>query len=537
MTMMARSQMFGRAALAAAVLLGQASMAAAGTTADKAAALITYPYVTVDPTNGVDTFIQLVNDDADPVDVKCFLENTTERCVIANATPCLSDLDCPSGDQCGFPFYQVTEFNLVLTARQPVSWQASSGRTSLPLPGNSGSIPAVPGVPFRGVLRCLALDAVGAPSDQNVLRGRATLETNSTVETDFDLAKYNAVGNRALPGGPDADAALVLGGPNAEYAGCSQRLQMDFPFTFAADPVRGDEVQSTLVVVPCAGNFSEAEFADTTVQVLVYNEFEQLFSTSFVFKGQRVADLTSIDAPNSPMLSVFSVLVQSTLGGRIEFQGVESGLIAMGIEFHRNDTFIRSAAVDLAGKGERPVADVLLAGAPPLCPATPLVGCKSSARANLSWSDRASDGRDRMTWQLSKGDATTVADLGQPQVDTAYKGCLYSGGTPTRVAEQNIPPIANWRLARSGVRYVDRGAAEDGVRLVNISVSRGTTRRIAMKGVGEALPDPDLLSLTAPVLFQLSNDVGACWESSFGASQITTTIRRNSDVLFEAVKK
>ncbi len=504
-----------------------AAAAAAATTTDEAAALLTYPLIAVEPANGVDTFVQLVNDDIAPVDVKCFLEDQTLQCLGAGSR-CLDDSDCPSGDPCAVPVAEVVEFDLTLTARQPISWQALDGRATLPLPGNSGSIPAVPALPFRGVLRCMAVEA-GVPADRNVLRGAATFERYDGSQSLLDRSRHNAVGNRAIPGASNGDTELVLGGPTAEYEGCGNAVLSDFLFDHTREPVRGDEIFNTLVAVPCVGTLWDSVPlpGSTIIQFLVYNEFEQSFSTSRPVHGQLVQQFSTMDT-NNPQRSIFSAGVSGTPGGRFRATSFNAGVIAFAIEQHRDvvtDTRA-SAAFDLATQGERAEADVLTAGEPPICPSAPRATCKTAPRASLSWIDKADDEGDRFMWRFTGGEATSASDLGQPQTATDYAICVYHGDTPTRLATLQVPAgSSTWSTPKDGLRYSDNTAVRDGVRTIQIK-PRGNRTRLIARGRGPSLPDIDLSALTAPVLIQLNNDAGACWQSTFTGSEIVASDAR-----------
>jgi hypothetical protein len=130
------------------------------------------------------------------------------------------------------------------------------------------------------------------------------------------------------------------------------------------------------------------------------------------------------------------------------------------------------------------------------------------------------DRRDRLQWRFSGGDATTPAELGQPQSSTTYALCIYGGADATRFAKLELPAGSpGWRATPSGVRYAEETAAVDGVRTVQIKV-RGERTRLIARGRGEALPDVDLSALAGPVLVQLNNNAGGCWQSEFAGSEI-----------------
>ena len=69
-----------------------------------------------------------------------------------------------------------------------------------------------------------------------------------------------------------------------EYNGCPNFLILDHFFEFAQNPVfppvADTEMHTTLVLVPCTQDLLLQQPGSAVVQYLVYNEFEQRFSTS-----------------------------------------------------------------------------------------------------------------------------------------------------------------------------------------------------------------------------------------------------------------
>jgi hypothetical protein len=69
------------------------------------------------------------------------------------------------------------------------------------------------------------------------------------------------------------------------------------------------------------------------VQYLVFNEFEQRFSTSRSVTCKQDLDLSEIDT-TQPSRSIFSVAVAGTLTGQTRLNPIGSGLLAVATEFH-----------------------------------------------------------------------------------------------------------------------------------------------------------------------------------------------------------
>ena len=318
------------------------------------AGIVVYPKIRVDTSNGIDTLIQLTNVEDTMVGVKCFYVNANGHCVTDPRIICTDATArdvCPAGS--GIPpdlcveGWTETDFLFNLTKRQPISWSASEGLTTLPndtFPGrgdppqfNTGSILPVPEDPFTGELRCIETDPNndGVPIDRNDLKGEATIVFTSDEEEDdleVDVRKYNAVGIRAIPGAMDGDPnTLNIGGPLAEYYGCPNIYTLNHFFEGAEvvthQGIEEGRVRSELTVVPCAADFllQENNLARSTLQFLIFNEFEQRFSTSTTvtcFLETPLVDIDTLDGPPGDAFSIFSIGTQGTLTGQSRIRAV-----------------------------------------------------------------------------------------------------------------------------------------------------------------------------------------------------------------------
>jgi hypothetical protein len=191
--------------------------------------------------------------------------------------------------------------------------------------------------------------------------------------------KQNAIGIQAIPGRLNEDPILCIGGepnddcPNgAEYVGCPQTLIMDHFFDGAI--VDGTEVVSRLTLVPCSQDYetpSSNLSERTTVQFLVYNEFEQRFSTSFriaCFEDRQLSDIDTRLSDIDDGSSIFNVAVQGTLSGQTRIRGVAVGDDAHGLlgqltEFHDCSTSpdgLCTAATNLHTQGRRQFGDEII---------------------------------------------------------------------------------------------------------------------------------------------------------------------------------
>jgi hypothetical protein len=290
------------------------------------------------------------------------------------------------------------DFRFTLTALQPIVWTISDGlpvSDTFPLDGATrvgpggqynvdSAIPGVPEDPFRGELKCIVVGDDEAPVDNNSLKGEATIVDLDNTVDGVDARAYNAIGIQAIDGANDGDNTLVIG---EEYNSCPNILILDHFFDDAPEPSRGALVRTDLTLVPCSEDFvlQDQGLFDTTVQFLVYNEFEQRFSTSMKLRCFKEIGLSDIDTrlrgahdsdPESTgdLRSIFNVNVQGTLTGQTRIRGVDdgqdghgNGLLAVAEEFHRvagnvpDDLFDieATAAFNVHQSGERETTDVI----------------------------------------------------------------------------------------------------------------------------------------------------------------------------------
>jgi len=394
-------------ALAAALLIGGQTRVRADIASDKPAAVVVYPKVQVSGANGVDTTIRLANTNTtNPINVHCYYVNASSYCVGGtnpgeNCT--LSPTVCQGGGVC-LPSWQETDFRIVLTAGQPIEWVASEGLSDndLPLPrgvcvrnptrqcgsdadcnpfpggtctqSNAGTrIPPVPDDPFIGELRCIAIDAQGNPIPRNDLKGEGQVVT---VPSDgvavVDIAGYNAIGIQATGQSDGVANQLVLGpGRSGEYNGCPNYLIVNHFFDGAANPVPGTNatINTNLVLVPCSTDYLRQIPGLAVAQYLVFNEFEQRFSTSRAVRCYQDIQLSRIDTANSAR-SIWNVSVAGTLTGQTRINpigvpstnppSIPSGLLGIAVETHTAGAVRKSAAFNIHMAGDRDAADVMI---------------------------------------------------------------------------------------------------------------------------------------------------------------------------------
>lgn len=366
-----------RGTLAAVLLVGFCSGAGADVVSDEATAIVVWPdVVAVGDVNGmadiqqlapgsgavVDTIIQLSNTSEEPVLAHCFYENANYHCSNTGEVCLFAEACCDGSTGCGLcePGWLETDFRVRLTPRQPLGWVASEGLSGsdFPLTGafgstgpdgssNAGSrIPPVSELPYNGVLKCIAINDDGTPSDRNVLKGEST--RLARLGRGYTVAKHNAVGLRAIEGAVNDDRELILGGGGAEYEGCPEVLIVDHLFDGVHNPALDGVVDcdatsngnlighvggvaTRLTLVPCTQDLLRQIPGSAVVQYLVYNEFEQRFSTSRRVDCKFERILSTIDT-NDRDRSIFSAGVAGSVAGQSRLRAIGSGLLGIATE-------------------------------------------------------------------------------------------------------------------------------------------------------------------------------------------------------------
>jgi hypothetical protein len=336
--------------------------ARADVTSTNAAAILVFPKIVVDTDTEAgevtDTIVQITNTADVPVNVRCFWVDANGHC--SNSGRICNPVGDPTETSCGslefcVPGWQETDFAFRLTPKQPIVFTASKGLSDLPLASiptngqfNSGSILPVQEDPFVGELKCVEVGDDEQPIDSNDLKGEATIEEaeGSPQTLDVDSRGYNAVGVQAIAGENDGDDTLVLG---QEYNACPNILILDHFFDDAQEPSSvGRYVRTELTLVPCSEDFNLQAPITTVVQYLVFNEFEQRYSTSRsvrCFSEIVLSDIDTRPGPVGDQQSIFNVAVQGTLTGQTLIRGVADaattyghGLLAIAEELHRPTT-------------------------------------------------------------------------------------------------------------------------------------------------------------------------------------------------------
>jgi len=334
----------------------------------------------------------------------------TGTCSENETITCLRDTECAGVGRCVLP----PCFRLDGFFRSGPAGQSNEG----------SRIPPAPEEPFVGELKCIAIDESGAPVANNVLHGEALIgRVVAENPAIADVASYNGIGIPAIEGEGNRDSTLIIGGPRgmqngeqcnddgqcapnlacidhmcdhpcreddscAEYEGCPNILILNHFFDGAQDPLvtvgetAETRIGTDLTLIPCTQDFQtqNPELSSTVAQFLVFNEFEQRFSTSRTVECFKEIRLSNLDTTQN-WRSIFSAGVAGTLTGQTRIRGVVEGaddhgntLLGIAEEFRcqrdvaeeeylcgfvNPDGLVSSAAVNLHFQGARPERDFL----------------------------------------------------------------------------------------------------------------------------------------------------------------------------------
>ena len=163
------------------------------------------------------------------------------------------------------------------------------------------------------------------------------------------------------------------------------------------------------------------------------------------------------------------------------------------------------------------------------CALAPDAGCKHTTRVPSKtriWIHEKTPAgfRNSIVWRWRHGDATSLADFGDPRSVDAYALCLYDA-TPRLLFQGRVPAggiCGNgrpcWRQV-AGRYYLYRNgqATPDGLTKIQLVPGTQGAANVIVKGRGAHLALPTL-PLTPPVLVQLQASNGSCWEASYSTS-------------------
>jgi hypothetical protein len=263
-------------------LVASPPKAQADATINHGSSIVIFPKVIADGTR--DTLIQIGNISNGTVFAHCFYVDASPANPFEPAGPTNPRL------------WVETNFDIALTRQQPTIWRVSTGRIQniqaalgscndvtvvnvarQECPGFQPGNDPNTGTFFEGELKCIQVDASGAPVSGNALKGEAIIE-DLEVASNGNISAYNAIGITGLQ--VQSDPALNL--DNIEYNACPESVTIHHLAENAPDPVLGEEFRASteVTVIPCTENFLTQETTNVTLQFLSYDEFESPTSTT-----------------------------------------------------------------------------------------------------------------------------------------------------------------------------------------------------------------------------------------------------------------
>jgi hypothetical protein len=167
------------------------------------------------------------------------------------------------------------------------------------------------------------------------------------------------------------------------------------------------------------------------------------------------------------------------------------------------------------------------------CIAQPLSPCKASTtpqKSLLRIKDVADDTRDSFLWKWNDGEATSLAELGNPPGGDGYTVCVYDEAGPITLLFRAVVPGGGqcgtkpcWKAAGADAfRYRNSDGTPEGI--VGARLESGTPGKAKVTGRGVHLSDRSA-GLPAPPLaellrVQLRGDNGLCLETRHDGSTI-----------------
>jgi hypothetical protein len=162
------------------------------------------------------------------------------------------------------------------------------------------------------------------------------------------------------------------------------------------------------------------------------------------------------------------------------------------------------------------------------CAAAPRAGCHTPTtpgKSTLKWRGGT---KPQLGWKWTPG-SITAPELGDPTAPsgTSYALCAYDA-TAGLVASALAPAgdrcglglVECWRRSSSGFNYKDRALLPTGLQAMQLKSGSAGHAKLMVKGKGASLAVPPLPVVAFPLVVQLVNNAGGCWEASFPASGV-----------------
>jgi cysteine-rich repeat protein len=160
----------------------------------------------------------------------------------------------------------------------------------------------------------------------------------------------------------------------------------------------------------------------------------------------------------------------------------------------------------------------------------PADDCKAPTlplKSQLVMKDKSPDKGDQVVWKWTKGEETTLPQLGDPTTTDDYELCVYGPG-PSLLFVGRIPAGGScadkpcWKtITGKGYAYKDKLRTPDGMEKLSLSAGIDGAAKISAKGKGDLLDMPALGDLALPVEAQL-HGAGQCWAATYSTAIVNT---------------
>lgn len=173
-----------------------------------------------------------------------------------------------------------------------------------------------------------------------------------------------------------------------------------------------------------------------------------------------------------------------------------------------------------------------------LCGALPTAGCRSATPfggGQLQIKDQSEARKDQLKWKWS-GQATTIAEYGNPVTTASYVICIYDSSINPQPLLSRAAPfdgICNgkpcWTAKPTSDQYGDKFLTPDGIKKVLLKEGLVDGKpKVQVQGSGIFI-QPPALPLTLPVTVQVKNtQTGVCWDAVY------STASKNDAAQFKA---
>lgn len=171
------------------------------------------------------------------------------------------------------------------------------------------------------------------------------------------------------------------------------------------------------------------------------------------------------------------------------------------------------------------------------CTVAPLTGCRVPfvpQKATIQLSKKGGV-KDAIKWKWLKGERTTFAEWGVPISTTSYQVCIYD---PSGLRFEITNPAGGtcggkpcWKASGTkGYQYKDKDLTPDGGYQLKLKEGALSKAQIQFTARGAALGMPgDLTTLGQPLVVQIQNSDGLCWEAVYSGPPTTQSPTKFSD--------